>query len=135
MSFYLNRIKIQSGSNKMVLSVPTYANSRERQALMDSAMIADIDCLDILNNHIAIAKAYSFSKSKEIHKSVDVWKTVCFIDFGLSSLSICLVEYGPSNGKVLYTASDRKIGTRNIDLNLMKYFADKFKEEFGGDPS
>jgi len=26
MSFYLNRLKVQSGSNKMVLSVPTFSN-------------------------------------------------------------------------------------------------------------
>jgi len=71
--------------------------------------------MDILNDHIAIAKAYSFSKKKEIKKSNNIWKTVCFIDFGLSSLSISFVEFGPYSGKVLYTASDQNIGSRNID--------------------
>jgi len=53
----------------MVLSVPTYAEDNERQALLDSAQIAGIECMGLLSDHLAVAKAYSYMRKNEIMNS------------------------------------------------------------------
>ena len=68
MAFYLNRVKEQIGTDKLVLSIPTHTNIQQRQALKDSAHIAKIDLIDILNEHMAIAKAYAYANSEVIEK-------------------------------------------------------------------
>jgi len=95
---------------------------------LDSAAIAGVECMGLLSDHLAISKAYAYLKRKEIKKERDVWKVVCFIDLGYSSFSISFVEFCAKKGKVLFTYSDRNIGARNMDKNMLKYLSQVYKE-------
>lgn len=86
---------------------------------MDSAEIAGVECLGLLNDHNAIARAYSFSKQKEISKADGIWRNVGFIDLGYSSFSMSVVEFGSEKGRVIVAEADRNIGARNLDLTVL----------------
>lgn len=82
----------------MVLSIPSYAEDNERIALLDSAQIAGVECMGLLSDHLAIAKAYSYMRRNDIMNAKDIWKTICFIDFGYSYFSITFVQFGAREG-------------------------------------
>lgn len=97
-------------SKEMVLSVPTYASNAERQAYLDAAEIAGIKCVRLLNESTAIAYNYGFFRKNDLVK--DVPRTVAFVDFGHSKLSITFAEFLPGKMKIIYTHSDRNMGAR-----------------------
>jgi len=129
MAFFLNQLKHVSNSQNMVLSVSSHADQEERLALMNSAKIAGINCLGLLNDHSAVALGYAYSKFKEISKADGVWRTVCFIDLGLSQFSISIVEFYKDMAKVILVCSDRNLGARDISNTVLLDFAERFKNE------
>jgi len=73
----------------MVISIPSYMGNRERRAILDSTKIGKIDCLQLMNEHSALALAYAYQKkdAKELFEDDHV---VCFIDMGHSCSSISI---------------------------------------------
>ena len=78
--------KAGMNSKEMVLSVPTYAGNCERQAVLDAAEIAGIKCVRLLNESTAIAYNYGFFRKADLKK--DDPRTVAFVDFGHSKLTV-----------------------------------------------
>jgi len=99
-----------------VLVIPSHSTFTERQAHLDSLTIATLEPLSLINAHLANALAYFNSKKSMIESGGT--KKVCFIDMGLSSFSLSLVEFSDAQVKVLYVKTNRNIGARNIDNNL-----------------
>lgn len=97
-------------SQEMVLSVPTYASNAERQAYLDSAEIAGIKCVRLLNESTAIAYNYGFFRKADLKK--DDPRVVAFVDWGHSKLTVTFAEFLPGKMKIIYTHSDRNCGAR-----------------------
>lgn len=94
MAFYLKRAKTyfeNAGmmTREMVLSVPTYASNAERQAYLDAAEIAGIKCVKLINESTAIALNYGFFRKNDLAKP----RTVCFVDFGHSKLTVTFAKF------------------------------------------
>lgn len=62
MALFLGKMKKAAGKDQMVISVPSWYNSLQRSAMLNSAEIADVDCLQLMNDHEAVALQYSYSK-------------------------------------------------------------------------
>lgn len=115
----------------VILTVPTYFTSSERQALLNSASIARLNCLQLLNETTAIALNYGYYKQEEFayHKP----RNVVFMDFGHTSLQVSVVSFTAGKLQVLATTSIM-IGGRDIDQMLADHFCNEFNQKYHIDP-
>ena len=119
-------------SKEMVISVPTYATNVERQAYLDAAEIAGIKCVKLINESTAIALNYGFFRKADLDDKN--YKTVCFIDFGHSKLTVSFAKFKRGKTNIIATHSDRNMGARQIDYLLFELFAEEFNKKYGCDP-
>jgi len=115
----------------VVLSVPAYFSDVQRQALMDSAKIAGLSVLRLLNEHTATALAYGIYRSNDFDPEKPM--TVAFCSMGHSIFSVSIVQFVRGKLHVLCEKSDL-IGGRDMDECLMREFAAQFKKKHGCDP-
>lgn len=104
---------------KVVLTVPSYFTSSERQAMLLAAKIANIDCVKLLNETTAIALNYGYYKQDDF--DINKPTNVAFIDFGHSSLQVSIVAFTKGNLNVLANTSVM-IGGRDFDEKLADHF-------------
>lgn len=125
MAHFLGSLKKAASAEQMVLSVPSHSSHSERQAVLDSARIAGIDSVRLMSDHSAIAVAWAYSTKTKLMSS-DERRTVCFVDMGLSSSFVAVAQFqkqGEKMGaKMLYQKSERNLGARDFDHNLLLHF-------------
>lgn len=115
----------------IVLTVPSYFTSSERQCMLNAAKIAGLDCFLLPNETTATALTYGHRKQQEWEQTGS--RNVCFIDFGHSSIQAFVVNYGNGELKIIATTS-AIIGGRDFDNALANHFSDEFFRETGEDP-
>jgi len=115
----------------VVISVPSYFSHVQRQAVMDSAKIAGLTVLRLMNEHAATALAYGIYRSNDFDPEKPV--TVAFCSMGHALFSVCIVQFVRGKLKVLCEHSDL-IGGRDMDECLMREFAAQFKTKHNLDP-
>nr|DAC74176.1 TPA_exp: heat shock protein A4 [Apostichopus japonicus] len=113
-----------------VISVPQYFTDTERRAVCNSAYIAGLNCLRVMNDTTAVALAYGIYK-QDLPTPEEKPRNVVFVDMGHSSLQVAICAFNKGKLKVLSTASDRSLGGRDFDRvifeQLAKDFLDKYK--------
>ena len=117
----LSRDKFQ-----VVLSVPSYFTARQRKAVLNSARIANVHCLRVINDTTALALKYGFQEQRSI--GPDGTTTVMFLDLGASDYSVSIARIKHKSVEVLGDVSVPRLGGREIDLMLCKHFAKTAKE-------
>lgn len=137
MAYYLKKVKTyfeKAGLNskEIVISVPSYATNSERQAYLDAAEIAGINCIRLINESTACALTYGFFRKNDL--DVEKARTVAFVDFGHSKLSITYADFTKGKMKILGTHSNRNLGARQIDMQLFELLGGEFYKKFGCDP-
>ena len=133
MGSFLNKIKniwLKENiyTDNIVISVPDYYTVYERQAMLDSINISGLNCFSLLNESSAIAIHYAFAKLKELDKRI-----VCFIDMGHSHLTISYALFTKDEIKVLYVASERFCGARDLDYLIAEKISYEFQKQHGED--
>ncbi len=108
-----------------VITVPAYFNDDQRQATKDAGKIAGFEVKRILNEPTAAALAYGLDKEGE-HK-------IAVYDLGGGTFDITIMEVGDGVFEVLSTNGDTHLGGADMDMAIVDYLADKFKEEHGID--
>ena len=87
MAYYLKKVKTyfeKAGmpSKEIVISVPSYATNSERQAYLDAAEIAGIQCVRLINESTACALTYGFFRKNDLDekkpRTVDEMKDAAF---------------------------------------------------------
>lgn len=126
MAFYLKKMKTyfeRDGmrGKEMVISVPSYATNAERQAYLDAADIAGVQCKRLMNENTATAFTYSYSKKAELNPARP--RVVAFVDFGHSKLTVTFAQFLPDNTKIIGTYSNKNLGARDFDYFLLEHFA------------
>lgn len=87
MGFFLYRTKNKpKGETHAVLQVPSHASFIERQNIINSSKIANINYM-LINTHAANALAYAQSKKETLVKG-NLPINILMIDMGLTSFSI-----------------------------------------------
>ena len=136
MGSFLNKIKMiwlnnNINTNNIVLSVPDYYTIQERQSLLDSAYISNINCTAILNESSAISLNYAFQKMKEFDNNKP--RTIVFIDYGHSKLTIFYAEFSKTSVNIISVSSERFCGARELDYLIAEKISYEFQKKHGVD--
>lgn len=109
------------------IGIPVYFTDLQRRAVIDAATIAGLRPLQLIHETTATALAYGIYKT-DLSETEQL--NVAFIDFGHSSLQVCIVGFKKGQLKILAHAYDRNLGGRDFDEALFQHFAVKFKEDY-----
>lgn len=112
---------------EIVVTVPAYFNDSQRQSVKDACSIAGLECKRIINEPTAAALAYSADKG--INKKIAVY------DLGGSTFDISILDIADGVIEVLATNGNTTLGGHDIDVKLMRYVIDFFKNDTGIDLS
>jgi molecular chaperone DnaK len=110
-----------------VITVPAYFNDAQKKATMDSASIAGLDVLGLINEPTAAALAYS----KEIDS--DVAQTVLVYDLGGGTFDITILNIQNGEPEVIATDGDSQLGGTYFDRVLVQYASSEYKLKTGLD--
>ena len=113
---------------KAVITVPAYFSSSQRKSTKNAGKIAGLDVIGIISEPTAAAIAYSY---KNINPEEE--KVIFVFDFGGGTLDCTLMKIKDKKYTVIATSGDTHLGGEDIDLLLLKYAADKFKDDTGID--
>jgi len=131
----------------VVITVPPFLTQQERQALIDSATIAGLNVVSLINDGAAVA--YNYAMVREKPSDPEQAQNVLVVDIGAATMKVIafnIKEVPDTNSKknkttphvtVLGTAWDRKLGGREFDAVLARHFAKLANEQLrtrgGGD--
>lgn len=117
---------LQAQVNDCVITCPVYFTNSERQALLDAAQIAGLNCLRLMNETTATALSYGFYKPD---LPEDKSRNVIFVDCGNASLQVSACSFTKGKLKMLASSWDQ-IGGRDFDMVLADHFAKEFNERY-----
>ena len=136
---FLNKISQIVELNKLnnkyqVVSIPNYLSQSERQAFLDAIKIAkesqgETYGYQLISESTAIGFDYGFYKMNQFPEKEEDAKTVLFIDFGHSKLSIYAMKFTKNYQKVVYEKHLRQMGCKNIDQLMFELYASEFQKQ------
>lgn len=103
---------------KAVITVPAYFNEGQRVATKDSAQLAGLEVLRLINEPTAAALAYGLDKAAEGIYAV--------YDLGGGTFDVSILKMQMGVFKVIATGGDAMLGGDDLDLALAKFIADKY---------
>ena len=113
--------------SQAVITVPAYFNNLQRNATVQAGRDAGLEVLRVINEPTAAAIAFG------IHKS-DTKQTILVYDLGGGTFDVTLLEISAETIAVLATDGDHQLGGKDWDDRIVMFIADKFQDEFGGNP-
>ena len=142
------RIKIGSLKD-LVITVPSWANNRERQAVIDAATIAGLPRVSLVHETSAASVQRSFDVGLNPNTTTDI--NTIYLNAGAGHFEACVVKYGLSNpavgssaptAHVLGCSHSLAVGGMQITATLAREAAAAFiasnpkldKNEFVNDP-
>ena len=111
----------------MVVSVPSYFNERQRQAMLDACRIAGVPVRRLCNDTTATALSYGILRKKTF--TSDKPTRVMFLDMGYMIFECSIVEFTQSGMKVIGSSHDANVGGYFFDYRLAEYLNSKFMEK------
>lgn len=138
MATFMNKLKgiaemnLNSKVSDCVISVPCYMTDAERRALQDSAQIAGLNCLKLMNETTAVALAYGLYHSN-LPEPTEKPQTVVFVDMGYTHLECSAVHFNKGKLRMLATTYDTNLGGRDFDKVLLDHFQKEFKAKYNCD--
>ncbi|GBM83335.1 heat shock protein [Araneus ventricosus] len=118
--------KLGAKIRECVISVPVYYTDSQRRAMLDSAEIAGVKVLKLINEPTATALSYGFYR----HHLFNEPKTVVFVDLGQSSLTVTACVFTKDKLRILGSVWNTNVGGRDFDLVLVKYFVEEFQARY-----
>nr|CAH7724325.1 unnamed protein product [Callosobruchus chinensis] len=123
---------LQTPINDCVISVPSYYTNNERKALLDSATIAGLNVLRLMNEPTATALSYGIYK-QDLPNPEEKARNVVFVDCGHCSLQVSAVAFHKGKLRMLTCAADPNLGGRDFDLLIADHFCKMFETKYGID--
>lgn len=111
------------------LAVPSWYTEEQRYVIADSARIAGLNPVRIVNDVTAAAVSYGVFKP-DLPEADQKPRVVALIDIGHSTYTCSIVGFKRGEFKVLGTAWDKQFGGRNFDRAITKHFAEEFKSKY-----
>jgi heat shock protein 4 len=136
-AFYLKKlhefyVKDEVTTTDIVVTIPSYASNTERQALVDACDIAGLTCLRVINESTAICYNYGFFRKGDLEKENE--RIVCFVDMGHSKTTVTIAGFKQQESRIVVHMSDRNLGGRDLDYQIMQKIGGEFFEKYGEDP-
>ncbi len=102
-----------------VIAIPAFFTETQRRAMLDSAVMAGLNPLRLINEPTAIALQYGFYRPFGENEN----RRVLFYDMGYSATTAFLASFTNKGLKMEAVAFDRHFGGRNIDEMLVEHLA------------
>ncbi|AYV78729.1 MAG: Hsp70 protein [Edafosvirus sp.] len=113
---------------KAVITVPAYFNDSQRQATVDAAKIAGLDCIRIINEPTSAALAYGLqTQSKKEGKDTEL--TIIVYDLGGGTLDVSLLTINDGVFEVQASVGNTHLGGTDFDNRLLSYCLSEFKKK------
>ncbi|KAK9054307.1 hypothetical protein SSX86_025385 [Deinandra increscens subsp. villosa] len=110
-----------------VVPVPSYFGDEQRQAILDACLIAGLNDVTIIDEHMAVAYAYGLHDEEEPVKNILV---VDVGDGGTLDVSVLETEYG-----LLDYLAKNHLGGEDYNQRIMEHFIKLIKNKYGKDVS
>jgi len=120
-----------------VVTVPPFFGQVERRAVADAAAMAQVNILQLINEHMAVALNYGMFRRKELDANA---KNIMFYNMGASSSWAAVVSFAMvktkergfsethPQAKVVGLAYDRTLGGLDLQLSIQDLIAQKFSK-------
>ena len=116
--------------SKAVITVPAYFNDGQRQSTLDSAKIAGLEVLKMINEPTAAALAYGMGSKKWKDKTnTECGGNVIIYDFGAGTLDVCLMNISDGVFRALAVGGNTHLGGEDIDYLLMSRIIGEFQSK------
>jgi molecular chaperone DnaK (HSP70) len=112
-----------------VLTVPSFMTDAERRSILDSAQIAGLNCLKLMNDTTAIALTYGLYHSS-LPELTEKPHVVVFVDMGYTQVQVSAVAFNKGKLRMLATSFDNNLGGRDFDRVLCDHFQAEFKQKY-----
>ena len=119
------KIRKEMTPDKCIITVPASFNTIQRAATLRAAEIAELNCVDLINEHMAAVIACRYRS--ELYKG-----TVLVIDFGGGFLDVSIVDVKDDEFTTLAVSSNGSLGGEDFDFLLMDYIIEKFMSKHPG---
>ena len=87
----------------------------------------------MINESTAIVLNYGFFRKKDLDEKKE--RVVAFVDVGHSKSTITIASFKQGEAKILVHNSDRNLGGRDFDYEVMKVVGAEFAKKYGDDPT
>ena len=104
-----------------IITVPTFFNDSQRQAIKDAGTISGLNVLRIVDAPTAASFTYGLAKKKE--------ENVLIFDLGGGTLNISLLSIEDGLFEVKATDGNLHLGGEDFDNRLMEYCINEFKRK------
>lgn len=111
--------------DQVVITVPAYFGSQEREATKQAGQIAHLDVIGIVTEPVAAALSIGLDS--------DADETIMVYDLGGGTFDTTIMRLQGGNVEVMAVEGDRELGGADWDSALLGIVADKFVEETGID--
>lgn len=111
----------------VVISVPPYFSSVERQAMLDATKIAGLNCCKLINETTAIGLCYGLFRHNEFGEKP---RYVVFLDLGYSKFTVSVMAFKSSQFQILAQCWDPHLGARDMDAMIIDRVAKEFKAKY-----
>lgn len=112
---------------KAVITVPAYFNDTQREATRDSATIAGLECVRIINEPTSAALMYGLHNRT---KNSEEDTVVLVYDLGGGTLDCSVLRISDGIFEVLASTGNTHLGGSDFDSALMKYCLEWFKKKY-----
>jgi len=119
----LSREYIGREINEAIITVPSYYNDSQRQAIIDSGKICGLNKVKIVNEDIAVCYAYNL-----VHYEKE---NILVFSVRSNETNITILHLNNSNFEIKVNSRDDNLGGNLFDEELIKYCINEFKEETG----
>ena len=114
---------------KAVITVPAYFNDGQRQATKDSASIAGLECVRIINEPTAAGLAYGLLDRTTLNEQQQKEKIILVYDFGGGTLDVSVMNVSNGLFEVLGSSGNTRLGGSDFENRLMMYSSAKFAKQ------
>lgn len=132
-SSYILRKLVEDASRQLdtevkdvVITVPAYFGSAEREATKAAGIIAGLNVLEILQEPNAAAIYYGCTREQEE-------KTILVFDLGGGTFDVTIMNINSEDIKVVCSDGNHELGGKDWDEAIMNYIANEFISQTGFD--
>jgi molecular chaperone DnaK len=119
--------------SQVVITVPAYFNEPRRKATQDTARLAGLETLDIINEPTAAAIAYGVQQGFLGERGLArAREKVLVYDLGGGTFDVTLMELDGDHYTTLATAGDVYLGGIDWDRRIVDWIAEQFLARHGG---
>ena len=136
MAIFISKLKMIIEANTKLehctMSVGSFMTDIERRAMINSAKIAGVTNLSLINETTAVALTYAYNNSESIENNKKPFLCV-FVDMGYAQTQASLVEFRKDKVKIISTNFDANLGGRDFDRVLCDFFQKEFLTKYNVD--